>query len=407
MKVLGIIAEYNPFHNGHLYQLEKSIDAIKPDFTIAIISGNFTQRGEAAFASKWIRSKAAVKCGIDLVIELPFVYACNNAEYFAKGAIKILNGLGCVTHISFGSECGDINALTQVAKLLADEPQPFKEALKQHLSEGLSYPKAREKAISQCLEDQYSDLATSPNNILAIEYLKQLYLTNSDIKPFTVQRFIADYHDTKLSGHIASATAIRKFFHTDDINKFMPKASFETFQSADTSCCTDNILYTLMCSKILTTPAKDLANIFSVREGLENKIKEEVRFTKNLSELQTKLVSKRYTQTRINRTLIHILFGLTTEKMHEADKETPYARILSFNENGAKLIKHMKKNKLNEIPLITNVNKESEYLSTSKLLFSFDTASSDLFNLITSNDLYKGSDFVNKPFIQKNFGKIT
>ncbi len=413
MRVLGIIAEYNPFHNGHLYQLQKSIDMTEADFVVAIVSGSFTQRGEPAIASKWSRAEMAVRNGIDLIIELPFVFACNNAEYFAKGAIEILNRLGCVTHLSFGSESGDLTQLKTAANFLSYETDEFKNNLKSNLDAGLSYPKSRSEAVKVTLGEQYSNLMVDPNNILAIEYLKQLHLTNSDIIPVTVKRYIADYHDKKLIGNIASASAIRKAligneFNADIIEKFIPQETLDVFIKNCKYACLihsnfklDELYYNMVTSKILTTKCSDLKEIFSVAEGLENKLKETIRISNNLIELKDHLKSKRYTATRISRILTHIAMGLTKTDFNDIlETNEYYAHILGFNKKGAKLLKIIKNSEKATLPCITNINKESDSLRKCQLLLSYDLIASDFYNLLSGENLYNNSDQLHKPYME-------
>lgn len=413
MRVLGIIAEYNPFHNGHLYQLQKSVDMTEADFVVAVMSGNFTQRGEAAIVSKWTRAEMAIKCGIDLVIELPFVFACNNAEYFAKGAIEILNRLKCVTHLSFGSESGDITMLKKTADFLSFETDDFKNSLKRNLDAGFSYPKARSEAVKAILGEEYANLMVNPNNILAIEYLKQLLLTKSDIIPVTVKRYAADYHDHTLTGDIASASAIRnaiciKDFNSDRIKPFIPAEAFKVLlenmnriDKVHSNHSLDELYYNIVVSKILTTNCSDLKEIFSVTEGLENKLKEAIRSSNTLSELKDSIKSKRYTATRISRLLTHISLGLTKSDFHDIlENKEYYAHILGFNQKGAQLLKMIKKSDETTLPCITNVNKESDNLKKCQKLLTYDILASDLYNLLSGRNLYKYSDQLHKPYIE-------
>ena len=210
-KVLGIISEYNPFHNGHLYHLENSKKITGCDYSIAIMSGNFTQRGSTSVVNKWEKTKMALSNGIDLVIELPVLYSISSSENFADGAIKILNSLGIVDCVSFGSETADINVLNTIADVLYSEPNEYKNILSHELKKGLSFPKARENALLMYINDirNYSGVLSSPNNILAIEYLKALKKYKSTIKPFCIKRFESDYNSNNFSNNIASATAIR------------------------------------------------------------------------------------------------------------------------------------------------------------------------------------------------------
>ena len=188
--VLAIIGEYNPFHNGHLYHLDKSKEKSKADFTIAVLSGNFVQRGSPAILDKWTRAKIALLNGVDLVIELPCIYSISSAENFAMGSIKILNSLKIVDSISFGTETDDITILENFADILTDEPAEYKSILSHELSKGISYPKARENALLIYLNDirKYANILSSPNNILAIEYLKAMNITNSEIVPYSIKR---------------------------------------------------------------------------------------------------------------------------------------------------------------------------------------------------------------------------
>ena len=209
--VLGIVSEYNPFHNGHILHLKKSLEMTKADFTIAIMSGNFTQRGDTSLIDKWAKTEMALKQGIDLVIELPTLYAISSAENFADGAVKILNSLGIIDYISFGSEIGEIKPLDDVATVLSKEPKDFSEILKRQLRSGLSYPKAREIAIQMYFGTSpiYTEALQNPNNILGIEYLKALKRSKSNITPITIKRNYNSYNSNDVKNGVASATAIR------------------------------------------------------------------------------------------------------------------------------------------------------------------------------------------------------
>ncbi|MBN7772565.1 nucleotidyltransferase [Clostridium aminobutyricum] len=410
MRVLGIIAEYNPFHNGHLYQLKESIEQTNADFVVAVMSGNFTQRGELAVLSKWSRAEMAVECGIDLVLENPFVFACNNAEYFAKGAVAILNGLGCVTHLSFGSESGDLESLKKVADFLTNEGQAYQQALKKNLDKGFSYPKARSEAVSECVGQEAAALLRDPNNILAIEYLKQLKLTNSDIIPVTVKRKGAGYHDILPIGTIASASAIRKMLEDkktgETITEFLPIEVQEIFNTAFHKQYEgisferiEQDYYKLMVAKILTMPETELSTIFSVREGLENKLKSAVRTAENLEVFKQTILSKRYTATRISRILVHLLIGLNREDFQDIIRNLDlYARVLGFNKKGTELLKQMKKSEKACLPCITNVNKQVYGIEQYRKLLSYDFIASDLYNLLLNQNLYDYSDYVKMPY---------
>ena len=231
-KVLGIIAEYNPFHNGHLYHINESKKAVNADYTIAIMSGNFVQRGDTSLVDKWSKAEMALKNGIDLVIELPLLYSISSAENFAEGSIKILNSLNLVDYLSFGSELCDVNILNEFANVLYYEPKEFVSILNHELSKGFSFPKARENALLMYLNDirKYANILSSPNNILAIEYLKALKKYKSSIVPVSIYRKKVDYNSTEIVDNFASATAIRKIAMTNDVwslRQVMPKSSFD------------------------------------------------------------------------------------------------------------------------------------------------------------------------------------
>ena len=231
-RVLGIIAEYNPFHNGHLYHLQKSIEETESDYVIAIISGNFVQRGNTSVINKWKKAEMALKCGVNLVIELPTLYSISSAENFASGTIKILDSMKIVKSISFGTETGDMAALNNVANLLVQEPKEYEVLLQEELKKGVSYPKARENAVLKIMNDntRYGNILSSPNNILAIEYLKSIKKLKSTIKPFLVKREKVYYNDDAVVDDFASATAIRRLLarnQTEDLSRVLPRSSYE------------------------------------------------------------------------------------------------------------------------------------------------------------------------------------
>ena len=232
-RILGIISEYNPFHNGHLYQLEKSKKLTNPDYTVCIMSGNFCQRGGPALLDKWSRAKMAIQAGFDMVIELPTLYSVSSAENYAEGAIKLLSAFPDVT-LSFGSEIGDMAVLDQFADIFYNEPKEYKTILSHELARGISYPKARENAILFYLNDvkKYSNILSLPNNILAIEYLKAIKKLKAKIFPITVKRIEADYNSLDTHGNIASATAIRKLLYNKrNIKKYVPSYSYDIIKS--------------------------------------------------------------------------------------------------------------------------------------------------------------------------------
>lgn len=407
MKVLGIIAEYNPFHNGHRYHLQESVRMTSPNYTVCVMSGNFTQRGEPAMADKWIRAAAAVNNGIDLVLELPFAFACNNAEYFAGGAVDILNRLGCVTHLSFGSEAGELSALSAAADYLTHESEELKNCIKEFADQGISFPKARYEAVKKCMGTAYSDVLMNANNILAVEYLKQLNLTKSKMEPITVKRYGTGYHDMGSYENIASATAIRhqleKSACLSEISDLIPSETYQVLQSIDRGVnLSFNDFYQLLLYQIITSDAERLGSVLSATEGLENRVKRAASESIDMDSLIKAVLSKRYTETRIHRLLTHILIHLDKDSFRTLwDNRINYARVLGFSQRGASLLKQIKKEELSTIPILTNINREISRNSEEWKLMKYDITASDIYNLVAHGEIYSHSDYVKKPY--KNF----
>lgn len=404
MNNIGIIAEYNPFHNGHLYHLEETKRLGQADNVIAVMSGDFTQRGEPAIYNKWVRAEMAVNNGVDLVIELPFVFACNNAEYFASGSMGILNSLGCISHFSFGSESGAISPLRQAAALLVNESTGFKDALKEFLNQGMSYPRARYEALKKTEGKDVADVVRQPNNILAVEYLKQWLLNGYQMKPITVKRSGRGYHDKEVGETFSSATAIRKAIRQKNgmaaVRPSVPEETYRIMNMTEHIPVTDSEgLFHLMMYKILTSANEQLSEILSAGEGLENSLKKSIIKSRSAKDIVEQTLSKRYTETRINRLLIHTLASLTKEDFFRLIADPPlYARVLGFSDKGAGLIRHIKKTGCSSIPIISNINKEIMPGDPSTDLLKYDILSADIYNLAHFNNIYKYSDHVSKPF---------
>lgn len=406
MKVVGIIAEYNPFHNGHAYHLQESKKRAGADCAICVMSGPFTQRGEPALWDKWTRAEAAIQSGMDLVLELPFVYACNHADLFAQGAIQILDGLGCVDTLSFGSESGDLEALCNARDHLLLAEEEIYQQVKRYNKEGHSFPKARYLALTHLLGVKETQIFREPNHILAIEYLKHLKLLGSSIQPMTIPRLGIGYHDLgsvfqqEHRIHLASATGIRTALHNgESVVELIPAPSRDMLQShqgrADVGM---EDLYQLLQYRIHWMGPIELKEIFSVTEGLEHRIAEASIHSSSVKELIQQIKSKRFTQTRIQRMLIHVLLGLTQDRMAKAiRREALYGRILGFSDQGAKLLKQIRKQESNIIPIITNVNRQASPDSPLWDPLSLDCMANDLYQLIARGEYYAGSDRVRKP----------
>jgi len=378
MKVNGIIAEYNPFHKGHLYQLNTSKEQTDSDYTIIVMSGNFMQRGTPALLDKFLRARMALLCGADLVLELPAYYATSSAEYFAMGGVTLLDKLGIVNHLSFGSECGDISVLRKIARILAEEPSEYVELLRKYLKEGLSFPTARTNALlayDAFLAD-YRDVLSSPNNILGIEYCKALLRRSSTIEPITVKRMGADYHDEKLvtddmmvatnSGSAidtpaSSATAIRQTILDGGdfscLQNHMPEAAFAVLKDAFNHFkpIFPNDFSSLLHYKLLLEQAYGYGYFMDVSSELSDRIGNHLYDFKDLEDFCDLLKRKDMTHTRISRCLMHILLDMKTETIEKYSSfdYIPYARVLGFRKESTPLLSAIKEN--SSIPLITKL----------------------------------------------------
>ena len=303
-KILGIISEYNPLHLGHVYHIRESKKKINPDYTVAIMSGNFVERGDTAIIDKWSRAEMALNSGIDLIIELPLIYSISSAENFASGNIKLLSSLGMDTTLSFGSECGDVSILDEIANVLVKEPPEYVSMLNHSLETGASFPKAREHALLMYLNDirRYANVLSEPNNILGIEYLKSIKKQRSNLKTITIKRTGSNYNDLSLESKYASGTAIRNALNTQtDIKQFVPKSTYEILKSKIEK---NELVYGLsifeqaIIYKLRSMSIDEISMLPDVNEGLENKIKKAADSCNTLSQLTEKIKSKRYTRNK-------------------------------------------------------------------------------------------------------------
>lgn len=402
-KVLGVIAEYNPFHNGHFYHLENSKKLTNCDYSVAIMSGNFSQRGSTSLVDKWQKTKMALLSGIDLVIELPVLYSISSAENFADGAIKILNSLGIVDFISFGSESDDLYILDKIANILYSEPKEYKDFLSFYLKNGASFPKAREYALLKYVDDDdCSNIISSPNNILGIEYLKALKKYNSSIRPVCIPRFKSEYNSNSFSENIASATAIRNLVKNKDfdiIKDLVPSQTYSILMEninnghfvPDLNIFEKEIIYILRKMSI-----EEIANLPDVSEGLEFVINSAVNVCNRLTDLLSLVKSKRYTQTRLQRIFLYALLGITKDDMNISKNNLPYVRVLGFNENGKRLVSEISK-KGSEIQLVTSVKKFVDFNSNSilKQLLDIDIFATNVYSIGFEKGSLNNLDFIN------------
>lgn len=404
MKINVIVCEYNPLHNGHLYLLEKS-KSLHPDcYTVCIMSGNFVQRGEAAILDKWQRTKWALTAGADIVIELPTFFALQTADKFAFGAMKIASQLCDQGFISFGSETDDITLLKDIAKTILPQNSEFTDKLQTYLTGNIPFAIARQNAIIDCLADKYDkqllkDTISSSNCILAIEYIKALYILNSNLKPNAVLRIDSAYNDKELSGSFSSATAIREAVKNEyDISQTVPDYVLKDLNNCTLSYSSyfDNIIL----YKLRTMPNYLLSDILEVKEGIENLLIKAASRYNTLDDLTAHATNKRYTTSRIKRICYYILLDITRQKyQYFNDKDAPiYARVLGFKKEAQPLLKHIKEH--SKIPLITSVKDGMENKEISPLL-GLDTTATDIYSLsLAGQSSHSKRDYTNKIIVK-------
>ena len=400
MNITGIITEYNPFHNGHKLHLEESKKQTKSDGTICIMSGNFVQRGGPAIIDKWKRTEMALSNGVDLIIELPTFYAVSSAEFFAKGAVSILNSLNIVNNLFFGSEIGDAKALSEIAKVLVSEDERFQNILKENLSLGLTFAKAREKSLIEYLNSsEINNIITSSNNILGIEYIKAILKLNSSINPVALKREGSNYNDKSLSQTFSSATSIREVLkntsNIEDLKNIIPLESYEVFsklQEQDYRFTFEEEMFKYIKYKIQTN-CVNFNNLYEVTEGLDNKIIKEISSSNSLHEFILKIKSKRYTYSKISRILTHIYLGLDNDDFKDiANENNLYVRVLGFNKTGREILSLIKAN--SSIPLITKVPR-----FTNNPLLKFDLQATACYSLL-NDKVNPFNDYLQSPIIK-------
>ena len=408
MKAVGIIAEYNPFHNGHAYQISEIKKRESPDVIIAAMSGHFTQRGEASAFTKWQRAQLALAGGIDLVVELPFAFAVRSAEYFAKGGVRLLGNLG-ITHLAFGAESDDIEPLFTSARAqlhphLAEELAPY-------LAKGVPYA----SALSSLLEEKYdvpSAVLTSPNNILATEYLKAILRYAPTVEPIHIVRHGSEHHSASLDHAMhASSSAIRRNiddskFRTTELASYIPPATHRyltKFYEDNGGMPSLERLAPFVFGLLATTDKTRLGQTVGISEGLENKFLSASLTATSVEELLDLAKTKRYPRTRLARILLHYLFGTSQETVSRFDEIGPqYIRILGMNERGQKYLRTHKKTM--PLPLITKLTpffNQYDLLSQSddpfKQMLALDVRSTNLYARLLPTPLAQNLDFTTSP----------
>ena len=409
-RVIGVVAEYNPFHNGHYYHLQATKEITGAEYCVAVISGNFTQRGDTSIVNKWAKAYMAICGGADLVIELPTVYSISSAENFASGAVKILDNLKVVNAISFGAEANDFATLNNIANVLYEEPKAYTNILSHELKKGISYPTARENALMMYLNDikRYANTLSSPNNILAIEYLKALKIQKSKLEPIMIKRKKVYYNDNKIVDDFASATAIRKLLQDGEyanLRKVIPRSSYTIIGQESRkggmvlslAKYEKEIIYALRKMTV-----EEIADLPDVSEGLQFAIKNAANEANNLKDLISNIKSKRYTQTRIQRILLYALLGIDKKLMENSRKVVPYVRVLGFTQKGKSLLSEISRRnpKLN---IITSLKKYmTQNQNKNKVLAEMlekDIFATDVYTLGYIGDSKANLDFTNNMII--------
>lgn len=407
MNISGIIVEYNPLHNGHVYHINKTKELTNCDALICVTSGNFAQRGIPSSIDKWTKTKMALDNGVDLVIELPTIYSVSSAEFFSNGAVSLLDSLGVVNNICFGSEHGDISDIYNISNILLKEPLEFKVILKTYLSKGITYPLARANALYDYLINSKMSISNlllgnflnSSNNILGIEYCKSLIKLNSSITPCTIKREGASYNSNIIHNEFSSATAIRKFVKENgpstNLENYVPPSVFADIKdlySKDIRFIFEDSMFPYIKYKSATSK-NSLINLPDVSEGLDNKIIKSLLNNLTYSSTLNDIKSKRYTYSRISRILCQYFIGFDNFDINKLrSAPCPYARILGFNSKGKSILKSIKSN--SSIPLYTKISKHSNET------LQLDIQSTRAYSLLNKS-IGPNSDYLISPIIIK------
>lgn len=386
MKISGIVCEYNPFHNGHRYHIEETRKN-GATHIIAVMSGNFVQRGDLAVADKFTRAKAAVKCGADLVIELPVQYSLAPAELFARGAVYLLHSLGVVDELSFGSECGDISKLITAAEAMAEIADLPK--IRDYTEKGYTYAKALSAVLGEAYPEA-AEIITEPNNVLGVEYIKAIHHFSTDISPFTITRKGAAHDSSDISEIYASASYIRE--HMADSAAFLPEISAKIIsgETADIHRLERTILY-----RLRTATLADIKNTSYCADGLAERIYS-ARNAVSLDGFFEAVKTKRFTMARIRRIILSLLIGITKEDMKNLP---PYGRIIALNERGREILS-LAKGK-STIPFDTSLAKLSRNDSISARFAELEAAASDIYGLAYEKIVPPQREFTTKIKIQE------
>lgn len=394
MKVLGIIAEYNPMHTGHIYHISKAKKISGCDRVIVLMSGSFTQQGNISIINKFERARQAVENGADLVIEIPAAFASSDAGNFAYKSVSILNDLNIDT-ICFGAETDKIEKLNYISDILTSKDSEIWNDIKKQLKMGISFANARNKALNKFLGEKDIEILSCPNNILALEYLKFLKILNSNITPFAIHRK-SNFNSETLENCYTSSTSIRKSlennYNLQNIQKYLPENVFEYLKSNKATF--NNNFFEILKYKIISMNESELKNINGISEGIENKIKKEICDSYSYDDFIFKIKSKRYELSRIKRILINILLNISKDNFKLLrENKSNYAHILAFNHSKKDLLSYI--SNTSNIPIISSLNsKKISYLNKyQKLSLDIDIYASNIHSMLNKQKLNK--DYTN------------
>ena len=399
MKIVGLITEYNPLHNGHQYHIAKAKEITDADFVIVVMSGNYVQRGTPAIMPKYIRTECALRAGADLVIELPVCYSTGSAEYFAAGAVSLLDKLGCVESICFGSECGAITPLKYIADILSYEPADYQNLLKKYLRYGDSFPKARQKALCEYMSDHVHDypdfysydfpeILSNPNNILGIEYMKALNRMHSDIIPYTIRRVGSGYHDKNLDHKFSSASAIREEIESfETVRNYIPEGSVSILkheQNRTYPVCSNDLSLVLKFV-LLQETSESVMEYMDVSQELANRIYNNLNDFQNFEQFCDLLKTKELTRSRISRALLHIILHIRKNDLLQylENGTTFYISISGFRKDSKELLNTIKKS--SQLPLLTKYSHKRSINNYGKIMLESDIIASNIYYSIVSD----------------------
>lgn len=405
MKTVGIIAEYNPFHNGHAFHIAKAKEMTGADYCIVVMSGCFVQRGAPAIADKYLRAEAALLSGADLVLELPVYYALGSAEYFATGAVALLDKVGVTDTLCFGSECGDISLLSGFAKELLGESELFKVVLNRQLKSGMTYPNARNTALQACAPhlNAHMNVLMTPNNILGIEYCKALSRRNSRIQPYTLNRAGASYHDASLNSSYCSALAIREALSSSgrlsDIQMLMPQSAFELLEAQSGKAFpifADDFSLPLHY-QLLSEQSVGYSKYADISDSLSDRISKKLPSYRSFTDFCDQVKTKNMTYTRIARSLMHVLLKMEQADFirYQSEDYIYYARMLGFRKTAEPLLTAIKTQ--SSIPLLSRLADADALLSESgRSMLAKDIYAAQIYQSVTQHKFPASADMVNE-----------